>query len=154
MDFRDLIEEDLCFSGVEAQNWEEVLIWLTDKLRKKGYVKESFAQAILQREKEFATGLPLAGYKVAIPHTYPEHVHKSVIAVAALRYPVAFGEMGTGDASLDVHIVCMLVIKDNAVQAPLLGTLIHFLSKSDAVLEKIAQATAGEQIAKIIKQST
>ena len=43
---------------------------LSQKLIQKGYVKDSFEAALLEREKEFPTGLQLENTAVAIPHTY------------------------------------------------------------------------------------
>ena len=52
---------------------------LSHILYKKGYVKESYTSAILEREKQFPTGLKTPGINIAMPHTYPEHVIKPAI---------------------------------------------------------------------------
>ena len=48
---------------------EEALTYLSDKLIEKGIVKESYKEAILNREKVFPTGLQFEKYGIAIPHT-------------------------------------------------------------------------------------
>ena len=65
----ELLKEKLIFIDVEAKDREEAIGKMAKELYKKGYVKESYINAILDREKVFPTGLPTEEVGVAIPHT-------------------------------------------------------------------------------------
>lgn len=69
---------------------KEVLKQMASALQEEGYVKETFSDAIIQREISFPTGLPMGGINVAIPHTDPEHVNKAGFCLGILDKPVTF----------------------------------------------------------------
>jgi len=120
----NLLHKELILVGVEAANWQEVLTLLADQLYQAGYVRESYLQAVLERESQFPTGLRTAEVAVALPHTEKEHVLKPAVAVAILRHPVAFGEMGTEDQSVPAEIVFMLSILEPDEQVTWLSRLV------------------------------
>ena len=67
----------------EAKTNEEIIRILAGKLEKLGYVKPSYADAVVRRELSMPTGLPLEREEnVAVPHTDPEHVIRAGIAFA------------------------------------------------------------------------
>jgi PTS system galactitol-specific IIA component len=120
----NLLHKELILVGVEAASWQEVLALLADQLYQGGYVRESYLQAVLDREHQFPTGLRTAEVAVALPHTEKEHVLKPAVAVAILRHPVAFGEMGTEDQSVPAEIVFMLSILEPDEQVTWLSRLV------------------------------
>jgi PTS system galactitol-specific IIA component len=85
---------------------------LSGRLQLSGYVKESYPQAVIEREKVFPTGLPTQPVGIAIPHTDAEHVYRSALSVGILCEPVAFEEMGNPGSTVEVHIISMLAIAD------------------------------------------
>ncbi len=92
---------------------DEAILTLSSLLRAAGYVKGSFGQACLEREKVFPTGLPTEPFGIAIPHTDCEHVKRGAIAVGVLPEPVQFVEMGCLDESyVDAHAIVVLAIAD------------------------------------------
>lgn len=103
-------DESLIFTDIDVNSREELLRTMATNLFRKGLVKESFIDAVIEREKTFATGLPTNGISVAIPHTDSEHVNKKAISVAILKEPVKFGVMGEIGAETPVQIVFMLAI--------------------------------------------
>ncbi len=122
-------EPQLILTDLKVKDSEEVITKLADLLNDHGYVKDSFLGAVLEREKIFATGLPTPEYHVAIPHTDAEHVIKPGFAVAVLKEPVLFGEMGTEDSLINVNIVCMLALKKNDMLVEFLQILIEMFQK-------------------------
>lgn len=91
---RPLLHEDLAFVNYEAKNREGLLRDLAGILIKKGYVKDSYGDEILTREKLFPTGLATQGVKVAIPHTDAKYVNVPAILIAKLKHPIVFKAMG------------------------------------------------------------
>ena len=115
---------------------EEALTYLSDKLIAKGIVKESYKEAILNREKVFPTGLQFEKYGIAIPHTDVEYVNKEQIAVMTLENPVSFYQMGTNDVEVSVKVIFMLALKEAHSQLTILQQLIEILQDKE-IMEKL-----------------
>lgn len=103
-------DENLIFP-LKAETKESAITQLADLLYKNGYVRDTFTEAILARESEYPTGLPIPEMGVAIPHTDSKHVIKPAIAVGKLETPIDFCSMG-GDADefVSVGLILMLAI--------------------------------------------
>lgn len=102
------------------------------RLVEAGHVGPGFTEAVLARERTYPTGLPTA-MGTAIPHTDPEHVIHPGLAVATLKWPVPFGEMGGGPRTVDVSLVVMLVLKDAHGQVLSLQQLMAHLQDVEGV---------------------
>jgi PTS system galactitol-specific IIA component len=126
-------DETLIIRNLEGKNSSEVLQCMAANLCKQGYVKESYADAIIAREAKFATGLPTNGYGVAIPHTDIEHVYKSAISFAVLRNPVEFGVMGEETEKISVKLVFMLAMHDSHSQLTLLQNLMSIVQDEEGL---------------------
>ncbi|HHW03815.1 MAG TPA: PTS sugar transporter subunit IIA [Thermoanaerobacterales bacterium] len=126
----ELIEID-----AEAEGKEEIIKKLAKLLISKGYAKESYLEAILEREKVFPTGLPTEGVGVAIPHADIKHVIKPAIAVAILKNPVQFNVMGNPEEKVSVKIIFMLAITDPNVQLKLLQDLMEVFQNKHLLLK-------------------
>ncbi len=103
---------------------DEAILKLASILRELGYVKATFGQACVEREKVFPTGLPTEPFGIAIPHTDCEHVERGAIAVGVLPESVRFVEMGCLDDSfVDAHAIVVLAIADPEAVAAVLREL-------------------------------
>lgn len=118
---------------VEADTKEEVLRTMAANLEEKNLIKDSYVEAVIAREQEFATGLPTAGYSVAIPHTDVEHVNQKTISVAILKNPVDFGVMGDPDGTTPVKIVFLLAMDESDAQLNLLQRLMQVFQDEDTL---------------------
>ncbi|MDK2879457.1 MAG: galactitol system component [Thermoanaerobacteraceae bacterium] len=130
-----LLNPDLIQINVEAQNKEQIIKSLAKLLISGGYVRESYMDAVLEREKVFPTGLPTEGVGVSIPHADIKHVIKPAIAVAILRNPVKFDVMGNPDESVDVKLVFMLAIKESNMQVNMLKNLVSVFQDKKLLLK-------------------
>ncbi len=95
-----------------------------------GYATPTFAQALLDREASYPTGLPTP-VPVAIPHADCAHVLRPGLAAVLLDPAVPFGEMGSTDRAVDVRLVVVLLVTDPAAQTGLLASLITALRRPD-----------------------
>lgn len=145
------LDESVILLDIEGDTKEEVLEIMADHLFRKGFVKESFVPAVIQRESEFATGLPTAGVSVAIPHTDREHVNGKSMSIAVLKKPVDFGVMGDDHQTVPVKIVFMLAMDEADSQLTLLKKLTQIFQKKE-ILEKIAHAGNKTTIKKMIQK--
>jgi len=95
--------------GVKKNNKDKVLKELTQLLVDSGNVKPSYVKAIIAREKEYPTGLRLdGGINVALAHADINYVHKSGFALAILKKPIDFNEMGNPGGVVPVHIIFVM----------------------------------------------
>lgn len=136
---------------LEAVDAEDVLTKIGNTLYTHGYVKESYVEAILKREANHPTGLPAPGVAIAIPHTDPEHVLESRIAVATLKQPVSFSMMGNPEVKLPVQIVFMLAIKDPKNQPTILKQLMKVFQNQE-VLQEIQISQGEEELQQLLLQ--
>lgn len=137
-----MIHKELIFLDLAARNKQEVISKLADELFAAGKVRESYKQAVLEREETYPTGLPLGEYNIAMPHTFAEHVLEPVIAVARLKEPVEFLEMGTKDVSLSVSLVMMMAISNPQEQVGLLRKILRLFADEEVLREVMAGKTA------------
>ncbi|WP_422446620.1 PTS sugar transporter subunit IIA [Thermoanaerobacterium sp. DL9XJH110] len=143
-----MLDLDLIELNMEAETAGDVIKRLAGKMVSKGYVKESFPDAVLEREKNFPTGLPAEGVGVAIPHTDAAHVIRSCISIATLKKPVIFKMMGMPERPLEVCLVMLLAIADPDGQLQVLKQLMEIFQNKNTLL-KLASAATPKQVAEI-----
>lgn len=144
-----IISEDLILLGLEASDRQAVLTTLAGKLLEKGIVREGFLASLLQREDSYPTGLPTV-IPVALCHTEARFVHQSALALAVLRHPVAFREMGSPEHEVMVEMVFLLAIDDSKAQVATLQSL-SLLLRDRAALESLRDATDPAQCAAYLR---
>lgn len=132
MEWKKFLDDRVVKIDLECKDKFEVLEKVAEMLLSSGYVKESFIQGVIDREKIFPTGLPTGDYCVAIPHTDVIHVNTPMIAVATLKEAVEFNIMGGGEEDkVKVKIVFMLAMKDGNAQLALLQSLMDVIQDSE-----------------------
>lgn len=124
----------------EAKNSEEIIRILAAKLERLGYVKPSYADAVVRREQSMPTGLPLErDENVAVPHTDPEHVLRAGIAIATLKSPVIFANMEEPEEEVPVGFVFLLAIDDKDKQIETLQGIMATI-QDEAALDGLKRA--------------
>lgn len=144
------LKEGLIIPGLEAKNSDDIFEALGGELIKQGYCKKSYVQALKDREAEFPTGVNMGGCGVAIPHTDVTHVKKKGMAIATLKKPVSFMEMGSDDEYVDVQVIFMLAV-DEKGHLELLQAILGIL-QDQQTLNKLIEANSKNQIIEIIKE--
>ncbi len=144
------LEENLIFPSVKAKTSDEVLEILGGALIKKGYVKNSYIQALKEREVEFPTGLDINGIGIAIPHTSAEHVNNTATCIGILKNPVLFYEMGT-DNPVQVRIVFMLAVTDPHAHIDQLKQIILIIQDRN-ILHSLLGSNNPKEIIQTIKR--
>lgn len=146
------MDADLIKINLDATTNNDVIKALGELMKKKEYVKDSYVDAVLNREATLPTGLNIGGTCVAIPHTDPVHVNAPAIAVGLLNTPVKFHSMIAPDQELDVRVVFLLAVKDPKEQVELLTKLMALFQNVET-LQKIEMANEREEIAKIMEKA-
>ena len=136
--------------GIEAQSSEQVIRLLGAKLEALGYVKPSYADAVVTREASLPTGLPLGqAINVAIPHTDPEHVIKPGVALGVLAAPVDFANMEEPDEAVPVGVVFLLAINDKDKQIDMLQEIMEAI-QDPATLGRLAAASSADEVRSLL----
>ena len=147
----ELLHEDLVLVDVAATDRDDLLKKLALSLYEKGYVKETYADAIIKREKVFPTGLATNGVRVAIPHTDAEHVNTPAILVAKLKEEVEFIEMGSENKTVKVSLVFMLALKNHDDQLDTLSNLMNVFSNEELLTDLYGSTNGKDLLAKLQK---
>ncbi|MDN3017944.1 PTS sugar transporter subunit IIA [Paenibacillus sp. BSR1-1] len=105
---KEYLYEDLVFFEKEYKDYEDLLSDIMKTLVSKNYVENEFKDALLEREKEFPTGLQLDGYAVAIPHGGSQYVLKDFISLVTLKNPIRMNRMDNPEESLEVDILFVI----------------------------------------------
>lgn len=143
-----MLSKDLVFLDVEHETSDEFLNSISDELLEKGYVKESFKDAILKREEEYPTAIGTEKYNLAIPHTDSEHVNKPGIAFVRLKKECKFKEMCTNN-DINVNMAFVLLVTKKEEQVSLLSKLMGLFAETD-FLENLYNEQDPSEIVKVL----
>lgn len=144
------INEDNILVGVEADSREDIIRRLGALLEKNGYVKDSFTEAVLEREVSFPTGLQTSVMGFAVPHTDTEHVKRSAVAIATLSRPVVFQAMDSPDQGVSVDVVMMLAVSDPKMVVPVLRKVLSILEDEKA-LHALGRVKSRQEVREIVE---
>lgn len=144
------LKPTLIFTHIEAETEKDIFHVLGSALVDAGYAKTSYVQALAQREQEYPTGLNMGSFGIAIPHTEAGHVNQPAIALATLKHPVRFIEMGSIDTPVDVRIVCMLAIAEPHAHIEQLQAIITILQDQE-LLSRIYGETDPQEIIDLVR---
>lgn len=144
------IDEKIILVKESVKDKEEIIRKLGSLLLTNGFVKETFTQAVYDRELVYPTGLKARVTGVAIPHTDTLHVNKPAVAIATLQEPVIFNGMGTPETEVSVDIILMLAIHDPKQVVNVLRKVI-FVIEDDEALKKMQAAQTKKEIKEIMQ---
>ncbi len=146
-----LLDERLVFIGADVETAADAIQLMSNRLMELGYVKEGYAQMVLDREKVFPTGLPGKTMCIAIPHANPTLVIKPAIGVIVPKHTVKFDMMGEPGSALDVSLIMPLVIKDSGEQINLLKAMMHVIQDGE-LLESIRDSKDPKEIVSLLHE--
>lgn len=145
---KEYLRKDLIINKLEAKTNENVFKAAFDLLYSKNFVKDSFLNGLVKREKVFPTGLRVGKYNVAIPHTDAVHVLNPAIAMITLKDPVKFKCMD-GDGDVDVKIVFTMALNKPHSQILMLQQLMNLI-QNQKMMKSILEKDDVDSIYKIL----
>lgn len=134
-------------TNVEAQNAEEVIRLLAKSALENNVINSSFVEAVLEREKDYPTGLPTA-IPIAIPHIH-DGCLKSFFAMAVLKEPVEFKCMGDPDEIVNAPLVFLFGITDPSYQTAVLRKFSTIFQDEDELKKLMELSDNGELLDKM-----
>lgn len=143
------ITDDLILFGVDAKEAKDAIQQTAVPLQKGNYVKNSYVDMVIEREKKYPTGLMLKSTAVAMPHTTGAHVNTSAVCIAKLIHPVIFHKMDDPDSTVEAEILFMMAIKDPNAQLETLQKVMGVFTNDKAVYALTAATNRASFIAAV-----
>lgn len=122
-----MFDKNEIYLNVEAKNYEELFLKMSNIFIEKKYVTSNYLQSLLKREKEYPTGFSFDGYNIALPHTDAEYILEKKIVLVRLKNEIDYKEVVTNN-DIKVKIFIMLLIKNPSDQVDVLEKLIKIIS--------------------------
>ena len=149
---KDYFKEENIFLDFEANDRNDFLSKIGNILFEKKYVNKGFSDSIIEREKNYPTGLDFGEYRIAKPHTNPEFVNKEGIIAVKLQKPIIFRDMGLNENDLEVSVIFVLLIQKGEEQVDLLTKLMSLMEQKE-VYDSIKNASDKKEILKILSEN-
>lgn len=144
------LDENLIHIKVGSSTKEDCIRLGAKSFYENGYVKEAYIDEVLEREKDYPTGLPGKTINIAIPHTNPTNVLKAGMGVIIPEKPVEFFVMGSEDEVVFCDIIMPLSIKDPNQQIDILKKIMNLL-KNEEKLQAIKTSQSKTEVIEILK---
>jgi len=141
---KDMIARELVHLDFEVKDQEEFFDKMADELHQLGYVRETYKEALKEREANYPTALPVEPYPVAIPHADAQHIINPFIAPVRLKEPVDWCEMANNDEVHKVRFIFVLGFMKSDEHIELLQTLVDNFQSPELMDKLIAAKTADE----------
>src|SRR5690606_8705834 len=149
-----MFSEELVYINESYLSQEDLFDQVAKDLVKKGYVQDTYQEALKQREINYPTALQTEVCGIAIPHTESEHIKKQAIAVVKLEEPILFKEM-VGDADVPVKLLFFLLVKEKHSQVQVLSNLMGLFSNNhfvNSLLESKSKSQLIENVSNEVKE--
>lgn len=129
---------------------EDVERAMAAELERQGYAKDTFTNAILEREKVFPTALDMGGINVAMPYCDVANVNKAAICIGVLEHPVAWYRMDDPETTCEVSLVTMLALTEAHAHLEMLQKVIALVQNQE-LIEKVVKAESEEEIFDLVR---
>jgi len=147
----ELINEKLILVGLEERDNHDAIKVLGNRLLTEGYVKDTFIDAAIQREKEYPTGIQGVEINIAIPHTENTHVINPGVAIGILKEEVLFNKMDEPDERIKVKIIFLLAIKMQELHLEALKEIMNIVQDAE-MIKAICFGKDSKEIINIIER--
>ncbi|EOH74400.1 PTS sugar transporter subunit IIA [Enterococcus malodoratus] len=118
--------------STQEEVFEEVYLDLLNKQ----LVTEDFLASLLERERNYPTGLDLSPVSevlpdIAIPHTESEYVRTTRIIPIKLKNEITFHNMISPSDQISVRFLFMILNENGEAQAGMLADIMDFINSVD-----------------------
>lgn len=118
--------------STQEEVFEEVYLDLLNKQ----LVTEDFLASLLERERNYPTGLDLSPVSevlpdIAIPHTESEYVRTTRIIPIKLKNEITFHNMISPNDQISVRFLFMILNENGEAQAGMLADIMDFINSVD-----------------------
>lgn len=146
----NLLDERLICAQVDARSPRAVIELLSGLLVQHGFARTGLLANVLAREREFPSGVR-SPIPMAIPHGSPEFTIEQGCAVATLKHPVEFSEMGTGHGNVQVRLVVLPVLSGSGRSGREFYDLVRKL-QDVRIANELLHASSPQEMTKILNK--
>lgn len=150
IDYKEMLHEDTVFLDLNASDRKELFTKIGARMKKLGYVKDSYVDALNKREEEFPTGLMTKYLPIALPHVDPEHINKPFIAAVKNSKPVHMLQMGSNE-DMEAQYFFFLGITDSSHQVILLQKFMKLL-QDERFADQLKAAKTSKEMYEYLKK--
>ena len=144
------IDKDLIFINMNFKNKRELFKFISEELKKRDYVFDTYEKAINERDNMFPTGFKLKNLNIAMPHADPVNSKEDKLVVITLQNPVEF-ENAEDKGNIGVNIVFCLVFHSRDKHIDYLMQLSNLIQDSTK-LQKIKKSKTKDEIYNILRK--
>lgn len=132
--YANLFDRDLVFWNIHADSCMDLYQKIANKLEDANVVETSYFKALIEREKEFPTGLNTQFLPIALPHANPENVKKAFIAVVKTTSQINMKQMGTNEYMKSQYFFFLGIVKEKQdLQVKLLQRFMQLMNDKSFV---------------------
>ena len=146
------LDKEITFFNEKVKTGEEAIRKLARKFMENNLVKDTFCEAVINREVVYPTGLSVNGKGIAIPHTDSIHIIKPQIGFMSLKEPVIFKNMVDKNDEIKVNVIFMLGLKKSEEQVQMLQKLVDMF-QNEELLNEIISCTNISEFKAIMKKA-
>jgi PTS system galactitol-specific IIA component len=136
---------------LDCADQEEVLRYISGEMHRHGLVVEEYGSAVVEREKEFPTGLSTEPVCVAIPHSDKKYARRAGVAVARVERPIVFKNMGAPDEDVDVELILLLAVPPEEDQVLMIQTIVETVQDQETLVN-LMEATTEQELVSILQR--
>lgn len=149
MNLLDLIEKGgLCIS--QAKDYKELYKEMDQQLQSLNYVEDNFLEALLQREKEYPTGIEGNDINLALPHVDAIYTKQNALFIYQLKKEIPFVRMDDHQKEVEVRLVFLLLIRDLEFHVKAISELTKVWTNSD-IMEGLLFVKTKEELIQLLK---
>ena len=134
---------------IDCKDQENLFSFLNEQLLERGMVKDTFYNALKEREKEFPTGIIDDPFNIALPHVDSEHVKTNALIVCKLSNEILFHRMDKIDEDIPVKMVFLLLIKNEKMHVEALMNLTKIWMDKEFMKELLILKDKNEFVKKL-----
>lgn len=120
----------------DIKTQEEAIRHIAGYLQEKEYVNDKYADATIEREHVFPTGLNTKPIGIAVPHSEHENVIRPAVIMCICKAPIEFYTMENNKTKIDVGIIFLLALKGENKHLNYLKNIVNYC-KYEENLEKL-----------------
>jgi PTS system galactitol-specific IIA component len=120
----------------DIKTQETAIKHIAGYLQEKGFVNDKYADATIERERVFPTGLSTSPIGIAVPHSEHENVIRPAVVMCISKKPVEFYTMENNGTKIDAGIMFLLALKGENKHLNYLKNIVNYC-KYEENLEKL-----------------
>lgn len=138
------------FIELDVNNTDELFRKLNTILVSRNYVKETFLDSIITREKTYPTGLETELLNIAIPHVDSIHVNQNALFICKVNRGLDFKRMDEIEKNIKVKWIFLILINDDSKHVKVLSDLVR-LWQDETLVKNLIISNSKSDIIKLLE---